>query len=76
LLFVGDDWAEDHHDVELQDAAGRRSAKTRRCRGDRRGRAAARVDRRASRRDGGPDQVLIGLETDCGRWVAALIAAG
>ena len=23
LLFVGDDWAEDHHDVELMDAAGR-----------------------------------------------------
>src|SRR6266702_1888808 len=23
LLFVGDDWAEDHHDVCLQDAAGR-----------------------------------------------------
>jgi hypothetical protein len=22
-LFVGDDWAEDHHDVELMDAAGR-----------------------------------------------------
>ena len=21
-LFVGDDWAEDHHDVELMDAAG------------------------------------------------------
>ena len=23
LLFVGDDWAEEHHDVELQDEAGR-----------------------------------------------------
>lgn len=22
LLFVGDDWAEAHHDVELMDAAG------------------------------------------------------
>ena len=22
-LLVGDDWAEDHHDVELMDAAGR-----------------------------------------------------
>ena len=22
-LFVGDDWAEDHHDVELMDEAGR-----------------------------------------------------
>ena len=24
MLFVGDDWAEDHHDVELQDESGRR----------------------------------------------------
>jgi hypothetical protein len=24
LLFVGDDWAEAHHDVEVMDAAGRR----------------------------------------------------
>jgi hypothetical protein len=22
MLFVGDDWAEDHHDVELVDEAG------------------------------------------------------
>ena len=28
-LFVGDDWAEDHHDVELMDATGRRLAKAR-----------------------------------------------
>jgi hypothetical protein len=29
LLLVGDDWAEDHHDVELVDEAGRRLAKAR-----------------------------------------------
>ena len=29
MLFVGDDWAEDHHDVEVMDAAGRRLAKAR-----------------------------------------------
>ncbi|GAA1092729.1 hypothetical protein [Tsukamurella spumae] len=23
MLFIGDDWAEDHHDVELQDEEGR-----------------------------------------------------
>jgi hypothetical protein len=28
VLFVGDDWAEDHHDVELQDATGRRLARS------------------------------------------------
>ncbi|SDL89098.1 hypothetical protein SAMN05421874_1321, partial [Nonomuraea maritima] len=26
-LFVGDDWAEDHHDVEVMDGSGRRLAK-------------------------------------------------
>ena len=29
MLFVGDDWAEDHHDVEVQDETGRRLAKAR-----------------------------------------------
>ena len=28
-LFVGDDWAEEHHDVELMDPAGRRLARAR-----------------------------------------------
>jgi hypothetical protein len=29
VLFVGDDWAEDHHDVELVDDTGRRLARAR-----------------------------------------------
>ena len=29
LLFIGDDWAEDHHDLELVDETGRRLAKAR-----------------------------------------------
>ncbi len=29
VLFVGDDWAEDHHDVEVQDTTGRRLGKAR-----------------------------------------------
>lgn len=29
MLFVGDDWAEDHHDVEVVDEAGRRLARRR-----------------------------------------------
>ena len=28
-LFVGDDWAEDHHDVEVMDATGRVLARRR-----------------------------------------------
>ncbi|MCX0270760.1 IS110 family transposase, partial [Nocardia zapadnayensis] len=26
-MFVGDDWAEDHHDVEVMDGSGHRLAK-------------------------------------------------
>ena len=29
LVLVGDDWAEDHHDVELMDAGGRTLARAR-----------------------------------------------
>ena len=32
-LFVGDDWAEDHHDVELMDQAGRVLAREAAARG-------------------------------------------
>ncbi|MDQ0946362.1 hypothetical protein QFZ24_000285 [Streptomyces phaeochromogenes] len=29
LLLIGDDWAEDHHDIEVQDEAGRKLAAAR-----------------------------------------------
>jgi hypothetical protein len=29
MLFLGDDWAEDHHDVELVDECGKRLARRR-----------------------------------------------
>ena len=29
MLFVGDDWAEDHHDIEIVDEAGRRLVRRR-----------------------------------------------
>ena len=29
MLFVGDDWAEDHHDIEVQDEKGRVLARAR-----------------------------------------------
>ncbi len=29
MMFVGDDWAEDHHDVHLMDEAGERLARRR-----------------------------------------------
>ena len=76
MLFVGDDWAEDHHDVEIQDEAGRRlgTAKLEEGIG-----GIARLHALIGQQlgeDDAPVQVVIGIETDRGPWVQALIAAG
>jgi Transposase/Transposase IS116/IS110/IS902 family len=76
LLFVGDDWAEDHHDVELQDPAGRRLARARLAEGVV---GIARLHELVAAQlgaDDGPEQVVVGIETDRGPWVQALLAAG
>jgi transposase len=76
-LFAGDDWAEDHHDVELMDAEGRVLARGRLPEGVAgMARLHAMVAGRAG--DGGAAevQVLVGIETGRGPWVAALVAAG
>jgi transposase len=76
LLYVGDDWAEDHHDVELMDAAGRRLAKARLPEG------VAGIERLHAMiaeqlgEDTDEADVLVGIETERGPWVAALLAAG
>lgn len=75
-LFVGDDWAEDHHDVEIQDGAGRRLAKARLPEGIVGiARLHAMIGECADS-DTGPEQVLVGIETERGPWVQALLAAG
>jgi transposase len=76
LLFVGDDWAEDHHDVEVMDAAGRTLVKARLPEG---AAGMARLHAMIGTQlgeDAEQAQVLVGIETDRGPWVAALIAAG
>ena len=83
MIFVGDDWAEDHHDVELVDDDGQRLARTRLPEG------LAGVERLHALiaehlpedlADMDPDeaaeQVKVGIETDRGPWVQALVAAG
>jgi hypothetical protein len=77
-LFVGDDWAEDHHDVEVMDASGRRLAKARLPEGVA---GVARLHALVAEQagdDADPDEVevVVGIETDRGPWVAALIAVG
>jgi len=76
VLFVGDDWAEDHHDVEVQDETGRRLAKARLPEGIS---GIARLHALVGRflpEDGAAAEVKIGIETDRGPWVAALVASG
>jgi transposase len=69
LLFVGDDWAEAHHDVEVMDATGRRLVKARLPEGVA---GIARLHAMIAE----AAEVLVGIETERGPWVAALIAAG
>jgi transposase len=78
VLFVGDDWAEDQHNVEVQDATGRRLSKARLPEGVAGiGRLHALIGEFTDPDDeAGAGQVLVGIETDRGPWVAALVAAG
>jgi hypothetical protein len=73
MLFVGDDWAEDHHDVYLMDEAGTQVAARRLPEG------LAGVgqlhDLVAGHADD-PGQVVVGIEKDHGLWVGALVASG
>ncbi|MEU7459396.1 IS110 family transposase [Streptosporangium roseum] len=77
-MFVGDDWAEQHHDVELMDASGRRLAKARLPEGvagmtKLHAMIAEQVGQDVEAAD---VDVLVGIETDRGPWVQALLAAG
>jgi transposase len=76
VLFVGDDWAEDHHDVELQDEAGRRLSKAKLEEGITGITRLHEMIAEHAGADGQPDRVAIGIETDRGPWVQALLAAG
>jgi transposase len=73
VIFVGDDWAEAHHDVHVMDEAGNRLASRRFPEGLEGLTAlhellAGLVD--------DPGAVVVGIETDRGLWVHALVAAG
>jgi transposase len=83
MVYVGDDWAEEHHDVELVDDQGRRLARARLPEGlDGITRLHALIAEHlpAEWADLDPAEaagrVKIGIETDRGPWVQALVAAG
>jgi Transposase/Transposase IS116/IS110/IS902 family len=75
-LLVGDDRAQDHHDIEVMDETGRVLARRRLPEGVAGiGQLHELIGRFLP--DQGTDvEVQVGIETDRGPWVAALIAAG
>jgi len=76
LLLAGDDWAEDHHDVELMDEAGRTLARARLPEG---AAGMARLHAMIGEQlgeDAETAEVRVGIETGRGLWVTALAAAG
>jgi hypothetical protein len=78
LLFIGDDWAEGHHDVVAQDDAGKALARRRLPEG---ADGIARFHEMVASclgEDAEPDpaRVVVVIETDRGPWVKALAAAG
>ena len=73
MIFIGDDWAEDHHDVYLMDAAGLRLASRRLPEGLI---GIRQLHELIARYAQDPRDVAVGIETDRGLWVTALTAAG
>src|SRR5256885_15189850 len=83
LMWIGDDWAEDHHDIEIQGDGGRRLARARLpegLEGITRLHALIAESMPASWAELDPVQaagrVRVGIESDRGAWVQALRGAG
>jgi len=72
-VFVGDDWAEAHHDVHLMNDNGDRLAVLRLPEGlD----GIAGFHELVAGHALDPTEVVVGIETERGMWVQALVAAG
>lgn len=76
MLFLGNDWAEAHHDIELQDERGRVLVRRRLPEGVQGLAALHALIADHLGEDDQAESVLVGIETDRGPWVQALIAAG
>jgi hypothetical protein len=73
VIFVGVDWAEAHHDVHVADEDGKRLGKARLPEGVD---GIARFHELVGAHVEDPAEVVIGIETDRGLFVTALVAAG
>ncbi len=73
MIFVGNDWSEGHHDVFLMDEEGSRLGYARLPEGIA---GVARLHEMVSDHVSDPGEVVVGIETDRGLWVGALVGAG
>jgi transposase len=73
MIFVGVDWAEAHHDVHVEDEAGKRLGGGRLPEGVE---GIARFHELVGAHTEDAGDVVIGIETDRGLFVSALIATG
>lgn len=72
-VFVGDDWAETHHDIHLMNTNGDKLSAKRLPEGlEGIGLLHAMVAEQTQE----PGEVVVGIETERGLWVQALLAAG
>lgn len=73
MIFVGVDWAEAHHDVFVMDEDGKRLAGGRLPEGVE---GVARFHELVGAHAEEPNEVVIGIETDRGLFVSALVTSG
>jgi transposase len=75
LFFLGNDWAEDHHDIELQNDSGKVLARAELPEGIA---GITKLHAMIGEHLGEQDEaeVIVGIETERGPWVQALVAAG
>jgi transposase len=73
VIFVGDDWAEAHHDVYVCDDNGIRLVQRRLPEGIA---GVTGLHELIAELVDGPDEVIVGIEIDRGLWVQSLVEAG
>lgn len=73
MWFVGDDWAEAHHDIVVLDDDGGVVVRVRLAHGLV---GIGRFHELIAELEVDPDQVIVGIETDRGLWVESLVGAG
>lgn len=73
MIYVGDDWAEAHHDVYVCDEAGAKLLARRLPEGIE---GVTLLHQLLAEHADDPGEVIVGIETDRGLWVQSLVEAG